>query len=1133
MPNLQLSLKKNSLMNKLTLSILSILFLFKLDAQQPINSGSILDSVSSYQYEQDYATAIKLLNKIHFNDTNFETAMITLSYCHIEDSNFTEAYKACERGLTVERPKERMSLLINKTASLRGQKKFNEALKLARKSYQEFPNSDNFLYQQALTHYYAEQFDSAEYYFIKTVEYNPFNTHAHYFIGDILARQNRPIPAIMALTSHVWMNSKNPSAPATIGLLYNLLMNEYDPGEDAIKYKGKENHYKAMEANLKSNFGANSKYLKQTKVKIKNEMIGQWHFVLANLKYVNKTDSYYDQVYIPFFEEVMKRDFYDDMVYFSFTTYADADGFHAVNKYLMKKQKKLAEFLEFAIEKVNDPTKNRKTDLYGSEKVVPHYYYHTGELKSVGKSNSLDKHIGKWYYFHGNGIQGGSENYNSNGERNGLDTEYYLNGELNLEINYKDGKLDGLYKIYYKNGVPMLEYNIKDNSIDGTAYFFDATGHRFKELVYVDKKLNGKEVQYYFNGQIRYEANNKNGLYDGASKGFYFDGTKRYECTYDNGNYEGKYTYYHSNGKVKTEGEYKNGKMSGEWKDYYNTGQLKSSSHYSDKGLPIDTWTTYHPNGKIEYTEVYGEEGKKTGKHKEYDIDGILHFEYSYDLDEVNGITYYNKAGEVVSTSKLKKGKLEFKGYWPDGKTLKVSGAWEDGERVGKWKFYNVYGTLTDESNYEEDHFKGEQITYHDNGKIESKFTYEENPKTDLFEINGLYQRFYPNGKLKRFGYYEYGNMVGHWYTYNEKGNVIEKNYYMDDEQYGYQYYCRNDGSLDEVFKYFQNKHKEAQYFITDEDYKGNFFKLEANYVENELPKGSGTYQHYIMDKITFECPYIHGKLHGEAKWYDGTGKVRYEGSFVNGERDGKFIGYDIFGNINGLKYYKEGNLVGDNTSYYRGKMNFKTKYNDNSQVIDKEEWYYKDGKTELTSYFSNGHIDSTYYYAPSGELYFVKYFYYGYLVAYSHPGKDGKLVDRIKLDKGAATLKAYYQNGQLSYEAEYKNGEINGKGVKYYPNGKKWEEYYCENDEYEGTVKRYHPNGKLSFEGNYFNGQRDSICTYYYDNGQISIQGNYELDDAEGEFIYYERSGKIKDKVIFHQDILYSREKTFKNKVQ
>jgi len=55
-----------------------------------------------------------------------------------------------------------------------------------------------------------------------------------------------------------------------------------------------------------------------------------------------------------------------------------------------------------------------------------------------------------------------------NGKKNGI-TKLYIDGNLNAEVNYRDGGIHGLLKTYYENGKLNTESNYKNGKADGVS----------------------------------------------------------------------------------------------------------------------------------------------------------------------------------------------------------------------------------------------------------------------------------------------------------------------------------------------------------------------------------------------------------------------------------------------------------------------------------------------------------------------------------------------------------------------------------------------------------------------------------------------------------------------------------------
>ena len=74
---------------------------------------------------------------------------------------------------------------------------------------------------------------------------------------------------------------------------------------------------------------------------------------------------------------------------------------------------------------------------------------------------------------------------------------------------------------------------------------------------------------------------------------------------------------------------------------------------------------------------------------------------------------------------------------------------------------------------------------------------------------------------------------------------------------------------------------------------------------------------------------------------------------------------------------------------------------------------------------------------------------------------------------------RAYYQNGQLKYEYNYKDGKENGRQVAYYENGQILYDGNYKDDERYGKFVRYYENGQIEYV------EEDDRELRYYQDGQ------------------------------------------------
>lgn len=179
-------------------------------------------------------------------------------------------------------------------------------------------------------------------------------------------------------------------------------------------------------------------------------------------------------------------------------------------------------------------------------------------------------------------------------------------------------------------------------------------------------------------------------------------------------------------GILKYEGYFVNNFPSGEFKYYYDDGKIKAISKYFEKGLRSFT-TTYFPNGKLM------SEGYYISTHKD------SCWKYYNGFDVVIKEEFYR--------ANLKNG--EWKTYYDDG-SLTDRMCWKNGKREGPW-----------EQNYS-------------GGSLKTQF------KNDKLE--GNYQVFTPEGKIRYQGKYKNNLKEGLWFWFNEDGLPCKKYMYSNNK---------------------------------------------------------------------------------------------------------------------------------------------------------------------------------------------------------------------------------------------------------------------------------------------------------------------------------------------------------------
>ena len=72
--------------------------------------------------------------------------------------------------------------------------------------------------------------------------------------------------------------------------------------------------------------------------------------------------------------------------------------------------------------------------------------------------------------------------------------QYYDNGNVKAERQFKDGKLDGSYKLYHSNGQLKLEGNYHNDRMNGVFKKYNEQGQLVSEELYQDDALMNRKV---------------------------------------------------------------------------------------------------------------------------------------------------------------------------------------------------------------------------------------------------------------------------------------------------------------------------------------------------------------------------------------------------------------------------------------------------------------------------------------------------------------------------------------------------------------------------------------------------------------------------------------------------------------
>ena len=90
-------------------------------------------------------------------------------------------------------------------------------------------------------------------------------------------------------------------------------------------------------------------------------------------------------------------------------------------------------------------------------------------------------------------------------------------------------------------------------------------------------------------------------------------------------------------------------------------------------------------------------------------------------------------------------------------------------------------------------------------------------------------------------------------------------------------------------------------------------------------------------------------------------------------------------------------------------------------------------------------------------------------------------------------TVKEWHENGQLVFEANFKDGKKVGVQKGWHENGQLWGEGNYKDGKKDGVFKRWYENGQLRYEWNFKNGKEDGVQKGWHENGRLRYDGNYK----------------------------------------
>lgn len=1071
-----------------------------------IDLEKISKEISVSDSEGDFDKSLQILDQINQNDSIYCGTLATKSYYLLRLNKFEEALEVVEEGMNRDCRASDLSFVMNKGVALESLERLEDANDLYDEAITIYPKNAQLWNNKGVVLEKLDRIEEAIAAYQRAIMYKPSYRTPHLRLGNISYKQEKLAQAMMCFNTYLLLEPDADDALNTLSFFNDLVISRNtNTANPDIRLSKDDGSFEMIDLILENKFALNNDYKIKNKINI--PLIRQNHALLDQLKEYQRSGGFWSQTYVPLYQWVLQSGSFDNFVYtLSYSVQNDE-----YKKIIEKNIDEVKDFL--------GGFQNRWGEILSQNTFRPDqeeqglsYYYINSYLEAVGKMVK-ERPVDEWKFYKEDGSYGGKGDFNKNGERQGTWTWYYQDGQIKEVGNYSNGLLQGENLAYYENGMPKYIANFLNDEMNGEYLSFNEKGAMIQKKNFKDGELNGPYKAYFAVGEelLEFHVPYREGKIEDKAIEYYASGEVYKEGLYSSGELHGPERIYNFNKSLFYEQIYENGQPTGDYKTFFSNGNVKEVSQYVD-GLFHGPYETYYYDGTL-MSEVNYHKGELQGLFRFYDADGKLYYDYDYNKGKIISYTFYGKDGRIIDNERRKGGEFYYKGYTPQG-ILNVEGLYDvAGGKTGKWSFYTSNGVFESEGEFLDDENTGEYREYFLNGEIKSVRTY------DSGILSGYSVEYHPNGKMKSQGWYQNDQRVGEWRDYYMNGELLSVNFYHNGDFHGDQQYYGVSGAISFITTFnYGDAVRDIFYSKT-----GNPFEI----IDYETKEGDYVLSnHHFNGEISSTTTYLNGIKHGPFEYYDFEGNKRLQGSYLNGTEHGEWIWYHSNGQVERISNYSGGKLHGEVNQFYENGVSESNLHYDYGQASGLWTSYYRNGEKETFTNYLNGEVHGRKeFYSPSGNLQLIRFYDHGRLIGYSYKDEEGSELPMIELVNETGSITAYYDNGNVSRQMEYRNGALVGSYSAFYYNGKPENEIIYENGYYHGPFIEYYPKGNKRLEKHYIYDHLNGKVEVYHENGNLKEESRYINNVREGQTVYYDETGKMFKKEDYLNDEVFSSE--------
>lgn len=1049
---------------------------------------------------EEYQGALKCFSSVSVCDPNYTWAVYESSLCYGQLGDNETAYEKCKEAYDLDKEDAAVIAFLGNLMDELGRTR--EAIQFFKVNIQKKPYNANLLYNLAVCYLNNDQPIEAEEVLLREIRIRPFHASSHLALAKANFAMGRIAQSYLAYNMAILMSpdiSYLTEFEETVTGKNDTLSKPYN-----YSYPEGFNHRKWDELSLllKSQivFSEDFKYPGE----LNYLTTKQSYLLFTKMNYEPTDTSMYNQFYVRLFKGIMDKDNFNTLLFYSFKEVNNQQ----ISDWHKKNNDEFKSFIEYCQNTIVGLRGFNYSPLNEEKEHKVLHFNDEGKLNAVGILKQTDPAVktGEWIIVSENGRISERGTY----QNDQIQGEWYLygtDGSISQHLIFRDGELDGINKTYHANGNLSGIYHRTMGTKSGTDKEYTPGGYLISENTYSDDKLNGKTVVYNYKEGFFSETDYKNDKAEGDFFEKWLNGAPKAQGTYKDSLLEGPASTWYPTSVKETDLSFLKGIPGGKKTDFHTNGSKSQEVEFDETGEMTGLNLLFDRDGNLVQKEDSYTKGILTGKQTQFFKDGSISVIKEYRNDTVVSIQSFDKSGRLIYADSLQDGKITLKFFFPDG-ILMSEGLLKNGNMEGLWNYYYPTGKLKVRSNYVEGLMSGKQTIWHANGNIEKEYS------ADSGNLSGEYREYYKSGKLKGKGFLINDNYDGEFYTYYGNDSLASRVFY-------------NDGDLCGRSIYYTPKGKKEYEEFFDGD--GTSTKL---ILYNYLGKVSGELD-YSIDSVRFNELNPDGTIrrkialtdnvyHDAQEWYYPNGQLKIRLNYIHGLVNGISNSYDYNGNPELEIPYAMNTMNGVLKRFEGGKLSSKDTYEASlSQGAYTE--YYNNGKVyRILNFEDDVRQGYSYYYSPDSILMYRLLYQDDMVREISWLGNDNKYVPGIPVNLSTTEIVTYFPNGKPSGRFPFKDGLFHGKTTSYYPNGNINHENSYFLGSYDGVYNYYYENGKLMESGSYFQEDRTGPFVSYFPNGQKHKEGNYLFNNEDGQWSIFNNSGKLTETLLYENGEIY-----------